>query len=225
MTFRVNDGAHLTEQSDGPAILLVPGLHDSGPQHWQSHWEREFPQARRVDLGMWDNPNRNSWVNQLNLAIHRAARPVILVAHSLGCHAVSWWAEYEQPAFGEMVAGALLVAPADVDRPGIDPRIARFAPVMPGKLPFRSILAASQNDPFIEFGQAKKLARTWGSRLIDAGPVGHINADSGIADWNYGKYLLRHLISEVSPQKSALLKGRAFDSMTATPARQLAFGR
>ena len=46
---------------------------------------------------MWDDPHRNTWVNQLNLAIHKAGRPVILVAHSLACHVVSWWAEYERP--------------------------------------------------------------------------------------------------------------------------------
>ena len=187
---------------DEPTILMVPGLHDSGPLHWQTRWEHELPETRRVDLGMWDNPHRNTWVNKLNLAIYRSARPVILVAHSLGCHAIAWWAEYERPAYGELVAGALLVAPPDVERADVDPRLARFAPVMNNRLPFPSIVAASENDPFADFGQAKKLARIWGSRLINAGPIGHINAESGIADWNYGKYLLRHLIGEAFPRQN-----------------------
>lgn len=72
-----------------PLVLIVPGLENSGPDHWQTLWEREVPQCQRVELGMWDNPHRNTWVNQLNLAIHRAGRPVVLVAHSLGCHAVA----------------------------------------------------------------------------------------------------------------------------------------
>jgi hypothetical protein len=46
-------------------------------------------------------------------------------------------------------------------------------------------------------GQSKRMARKWGSQLIDAGPLGHINADSGIANWAYGKYLLRQLIRTV----------------------------
>jgi len=182
-----------------PTILIVPGLNDSGPGHWQSHWEREYSHARRVDLGMWANPHRNTWINQLNLAIRRAGRPVILVAHSLGCHAVSWWAQYERAGPEDAVVGALLVAPPAVEGPDVDPRIARFAPVASGRLPFLSVLAASQNDHYIEFGQAKKLARTWGSRLVDVGPLGHINADSGIADWPYGKYLLDRLIAAVVP--------------------------
>jgi hypothetical protein len=86
-----------TTDTDNPLILTVPGLNNSGPEHWQSVWERQRPDCRRVDLGMWDKPHRNTWVNQLNLAIRQADRPVILAAHSLGCLAVAWWAQLEQP--------------------------------------------------------------------------------------------------------------------------------
>ena len=215
---------HHTDERE-PAILLVPGLDNSGPLHWQSHWECEFTDSQRVDLGMWDNPNRNTWVNKLNLAIQRAGRPVILVAHSLGCHAIAWWAEYERPFYGHPVAGALLVAPPEVEGGAIDKRLTRFAPVPPGRLPFPSILAASCNDPYIDFGRAKRLARIWGSRLVDAGPIGHINADSAIADWNYGKYLLRHLIASITPSRAPIIRGRAYDTLAPDAAPQLALGR
>lgn len=181
-----------------PSILLVPGLNNSGPQHWQSHWEAELPDASRVELGCWDDPDRNLWVNRLNLAIHKASAPVILVAHSLGCHAAAWWAEYEQASqLGSKVAGALLVAPPDVERAGVDPRLARFGPLIQGRLPFRSLLVASLDDPYAAMGQSKRMARKWGSQLIDAGPLGHINADSGIGNWPYGKFLLRQLIRTI----------------------------
>src|SRR6202008_1877452 len=124
-----------------PLILLIPGLNDSGPDHWQTRWERKRINAHRVELGMWDDPHRNTWVNKLNLAIHRAERPVVLVAHSLACLSVPWWAEYEQPRPGSGVIGALLVAPPDVDRPGLDPRLARFAACPRSELPFPSIVA------------------------------------------------------------------------------------
>lgn len=178
-----------------PQILLVPGLHNSGPEHWQSHWERELPEASRVELGCWDDPDRNLWVNRLNLAIHKATAPVILVAHSLGCHAVAWWAEYEQASRdADKVIGALLVAPPDVESAGVDPRLKRFGPLIPGRLPFRSLLVASTDDPYAAMGQSKRMARKWGSQLVDAGPLGHINAASGIGNWPYGKFLLRRLI-------------------------------
>jgi len=176
-----------------PLVLLIPGLHDSGPGHWQSHWAQSLPHAARVELGMWDDPHRNTWVNKLNLAIHRAGRPVILVAHSLGCITVAWWAEYEQPGPDTNVIGALLVAPPDVDRPGLDPRLARFSACPQRSLPFPSIVAASRNDPYCSSRSAIALARDWGSQFADVGELGHINAMSHLGDWPEGQRLLAKL--------------------------------
>lgn len=181
---------------EDPLILIVPGIHNSNPQHWQSRWEQQCSDCRRVDLGMWDDPHRNTWVNKLNLAIHRADRPVILVAHSLGCLAVAWWAEFERPLYGNPVVGALLVAPPDVDRPGTDPRLARFGSCPREPLPFPSFLAASQDDRLCSLRTAQLLARDWGSRFAFAGAIGHINADSGVGDWHFGKTLLAQLLRE-----------------------------
>ena len=36
-------------------ILLVPGLWNSGPEHWQSYWERERTDCRRVLQKDWEN--------------------------------------------------------------------------------------------------------------------------------------------------------------------------
>ena len=196
-----------------PLVLIIPGLHGSGPDHWQTRWQRELPHAETVDLGMWDDPHRYTWVNQLNLAIHKAGRPVILVAHSLACHAVSWWAEYERPEPDGPVKGALLVAPPEVEQGRIDPRLARFAPVLPRALPFPSILAASRDDPWIAFGQARRLARIWKSRFVDAGWLGHINADSGIRDWPFGQFLLRQLKSAAEPVNQPLVGGRNYATL------------
>lgn len=178
-----------------PLILTVPGLGNSGPGHWQTLWEERLPNCRRVDLGLWDDPHRNTWVNKINLAIQRADRPVILVAHSLGCLAVAWWAEFEQPTDGK-VAGALLVAPPDVEVRPIDRRLTRFAPFPHGELPFPSFLVASRDDPYIGIGQARQLARAWGSRFADAGEVGHINAESDLGEWAFGQLLLNQLLPE-----------------------------
>lgn len=182
-----------------PVILLVPGLNDSGPNHWQTHWETRRPDTRRVELGMWDNPHRNTWVNKLNLAIHRAqdaGRPVVLAAHSLGCLAVAWWAEYERPSYGDPVIGALLVAPPDVERPGADSRLSRFSACPRQELPFPAFLVASRNDPWCSQRTAYSLARDWGCRFADAGESGHINADSRLGDWLFGQALLKQLLRE-----------------------------
>lgn len=182
-----------TTAGNDPLILLVPGLGNSGPGHWQTLWEENLPDCRRVDLGLWDDPHRNTWVNKLNLVIQRADRPVVLVAHGLGCLVVSWWAEFEQPRDGKVI-GALLVAPPDVEERHIDRRLTRFAPFPQGELPFPSFLVASRNDPGMAYGSARRLAETWGSRFADAGPVGHINAEADLGEWAFGRLLLNQLL-------------------------------
>lgn len=179
-----------------PLVLIVPGLNNSGPNHWQTIWEYGRPDSHRVDLGMWSNPHRNTWVNKLNLAIRSANRPVVLVAHSLGCLAVAWWAEYERPAYGNPVVGALLVAPPDVDRPGLDPRLATFGACPRRPLPFPGFLVASHDDPYCKYRTARVLANDWDCRFADAGAVGHINAESQLGDWPFGERLLKQLLRE-----------------------------
>ena len=184
-------------QSTEPLVLIVPGLNNSGPDHWQSRWERSRRDCQRVDLGMWDRPHRNTWVNKLNLAIREAGRPGVLVAHSLGCLAVAWWAALEQPEPDSPVLGALLVAPPDVDFFPMDERLLTFAPTPSASLPFPSILAASHDDPYMGFRAARRLARLWGSNFADAGKIGHINAASEIGDWEFGQFLLEMLLRRV----------------------------
>lgn len=188
----------MTDHSSGaaePLLLIVPGLNNSGAGHWQTLWEERLPNTRRVDLGLWDRPHRNTWVNKLNLAIREADRPVVLVAHSLGCLAVAWWAQLEQPAPGGRVRGALLVAPPEVEHDPLDPRIATFAPAPADHLPFPAILVGSRNDPYMAYLGARRLAQRWGCRFADAGESGHINAEAGLGDWPFGQFLLRQLTS------------------------------
>lgn len=184
----------LTPPRPRPVVLTVPGLNNSGPLHWQSLWENKREDCYRVDLGMWERPHRNTWLNKLNAAIASAKAPVILVAHSLGCHAVAWWNRFASSDERSKVAGALLVAPPGVENLPSDSPLAAFAPLARERLSFPSILAASRNDEYASFGRSRKMARLWGSRFIDAGWTGHINADSGLDSWPYGEFLLDRLI-------------------------------
>lgn len=195
-----------------PLILTVPGLANSGAGHWQTRWEQDRGDCRRVELGQWDQPHRNSWVNHLNLAIRAAGtgsnrRPVVLAAHSLGCLAVAWWALLEADA-GNLVAGALLVAPPDVDTTPLDPRLSGFAPAPAAPLPFPAIVVASRNDPFMTMRAARLLAHVWHAGFADAGPIGHINAESGIADWPFGQFLLSRLLAPHAGEASRVAHAR-----------------
>src|SRR3546814_9151321 len=109
-----------------PILLTVPGLNNSGPSHWQSLWEGKRDDCFRVDLGMWERPHRNTWLNKLNAAIGAASDPVILIAHSLGCHAVAWWSRFAGPEDKCKVAGALLVAPPSVENLSSDRKSTRL---------------------------------------------------------------------------------------------------
>jgi predicted alpha/beta hydrolase family esterase len=150
---------------------------------------------------MWNTPHRNAWVTKLDQAISAAQAPVILAAHSLGCLAVAWWAELTRQPYGWPVAGALLVAPADVDRPDAQDDLKAFRPSPTAPLPFPSILVASRDDPWIAIERAHSLAVSWGSHFVDAGTQGHINAASGVGWWTEGQELLARVIHASGDRK------------------------
>jgi predicted alpha/beta hydrolase family esterase len=174
-------------------ILIVPGLGGSGPEHWQSHWERSCPGASRVLQSDWNRPVRALWLERLVAAIERGPG-AILVGHSLGCALI---AELAARRPDLRIGGALLVAPADADRAHfVSPRVSEFAPMPRAKLPFRAVVVASTNDPYMAIDRARFLAKAWGAGLVNAGPCGHINVAAGFGPWPAGEKILDELIGE-----------------------------
>lgn len=172
-------------------VLILPGWQGSGPQHWQSLWQAQFG-YQRVEQHDWLLPLRGDWIARLEDVVLSADEPVVLVAHSLGCVLVAAWAAHSRTA--HRVKAALLVAPGDVEQEALRPVLASWSPILLQALPFKSTLLASQDDPYCRFERALGFAAAWGSRLVDAGAVGHINADSGLGDWPQGQALLNELI-------------------------------
>jgi predicted alpha/beta hydrolase family esterase len=172
-------------------FLTVPGLASSGPQHWQTIWETQYPHLfSRVEQTSWDWPVKAEWVKKLQEYISGLTAPTILVAHSLGCITVAHWA---QQYTSEWIEGALLVAPADADLSKRLNFVVDFTPVPTVPLPFRSIVVASNNDMYATIGRSEVFAKNWGSEFINVGRKGHINAVSGLEDWQEGKQILRRL--------------------------------
>ena len=178
--------------------LIVPGFHGSGPGHWQTWMESQLPDARRVAGIDWERPVLASWAAEVRREIDEAPGAVWLVAHSFGCLA-SVIAAADRPG---KVAGLLLVAPAEPRRFSLfGPRedfpdgisVAQVLPRAP--LASSSVIVASRNDPWLEFQRAGELADVWGSRLVDIGAAGHINAESGYGAWPAGLALLAGLQS------------------------------
>ena len=177
--------------------LVVPGLNSSGPEHWQTHWERERGDCRRVELGDWDDPSLVGWIAGLSRAIAHAEGFPVLVAHSLGCLAVVWWASIAGDLAAK-ITGALLVAPPDPERDDADARLQRFAPVPRRAMPFPTIVVASRNDPYASFQRSREMAAGWSAGFHDAGETGHINAASDLGSWSEGQDLVAELISGAS---------------------------
>lgn len=192
-----------------PLCLTLPGLDGSGPDHWQSYWERERPNVERADLGCWSQPSRNLWIARLERALAQARGPVVLVAHSLSCHLVAWWAALAGEGAARPVAGALLVAPPDLDRVSIDRRIADFAPSPRSVLPFPAVVVASRDDPWCSFQRAREMAGNWLAAFCDAGELGHINGQSGIGRWPEGQRVLDRLLDHVCARDARRLDDEA----------------
>lgn len=169
-------------------ILILPGVTGSGAAHWQTAWEQAFPGFERVEQTDWDHPVYADWSARLTAAVVQSARPVVLVAHSLGTSLVMRWA-FEQPALGQKkVAGAFLVAPSDRDRfdGAPDAPVRGFAPMLMTRLPFQSVVVASRDDDRVSFARAAAFAEAWGSTLIDAGNQGHMGSAAQLGIWPYG---------------------------------------
>jgi uncharacterized protein len=174
-------------------ILIVPGWRNSEPAHWQSLWEARLPGALRVVQSDWQFPRRQEWVDRLAAEILASRdQRVVLVAHSLGCIAVA-----HLPAEAALkVEAALLVAPADPERKA---QLADFAPVPHQRLPYRSTLVASSDDPYCPVRLAGAYARAWGSGFVRLENAGHINPASGFGEWPLGLQLLAQLGVDVEP--------------------------
>jgi uncharacterized protein len=175
-------------------FLVLPGIYSSGPDHWQSRWERLDPRFRRVEQDDWDHPRPQAWVARIVEAVAAVVGPVVLIAHSLGCHATAHASR--DPIVRERVRAALLVAPPDL----YDPRnehydMGDFRPHLLDRLPFPSTLVASTDDRTCTFARAVELADAWGSELVNVGALGHVNAASALGDWPQGRAILDALLA------------------------------
>lgn len=172
-------------------FLLLPGWQSSGPAHWQSLWRERFGYTW-VEQHDWMRPLRGDWTARLEDVVLDSAEPVVLVAHSLGCQLVAAWAAYSKNT--RRVAAALLVAPGDVERDVLCPVLPSWCPPVLQRLPFKSTLVASSDDPYCSPARAAQFAQAWGATQLNLGAFGHINADSGLGEWPQGQSLLHALI-------------------------------
>ncbi len=126
-------------------VLLVPGIQDSGPEHWQTCWQQRHPHWLRIAKRDWLEPDLDGWVAAIRRELGEQHSPLLFVGHSFGALS-SWYFASRSPV---EVAGVVLVAPAEPVRFELEDRI------LATPLPLPSLLFASHNDPLLAFSRAR----------------------------------------------------------------------
>jgi uncharacterized protein len=183
-------------KSPRPTVVIVPGLRDHVPDHWQTLLARQLPGSVTIPRMATDKLSCAGWVEQVERTLAPIAGPVILVAHSGGVMMVVHWAwRYRRP-----IHGALLATPADLESrlpegyPTLeDLQQGGWLPVPRNRLPFPSIVAASTNDPLASVERVAQYGADWGSRIVDLGAVGHLNPAAGYGEWPRAHEIIREL--------------------------------
>lgn len=197
LTVATNYAETPTTLPDAYPLLMIPGWNGSGPGHWQTIWEGDHPRFERVEQTNWTRPSRNEWVDRIDQAMRSAERRTFVVAHSLGCIAVAHWAADAAEKQTEKLLGAFLVAPPWLTQSERCPtELQAFLPTPLGRLPFRAMLVASNNDPYLPIDVAARLAAAWGAHFVNVGRQGHINVASGHGRWKEGQRLLAEFVAE-----------------------------
>ncbi|WP_114009287.1 RBBP9/YdeN family alpha/beta hydrolase [Cohaesibacter intestini] len=176
-------------------ILLIPGYGDTLPGHWLMRWRDKMPTAREVKQDDVHNPSKDAWMTNLLAEIEASTRPVVLVAHSLGCILVAHGAE----SLKGKIAGAYLVAPSDWDREGLIDGFdgGDFVPIPKNTLPFPAHVVGSRNDPYCDHQRSQEMAKDWGAHFQDAGDAGHITLESGHGPWPEGMMSFAGFLSKL----------------------------
>lgn len=181
-----------------PTVLLVPGLRDHVAEHWQTLLQAELPGCLGVPPMGREDLDCARRVEAIERAAQAVEGPLLLVAHSGGCIMVAHWARRTTRA----VHGALLATPPDFESPmpAGYPTIAQldaggWLPVPRARLPFRSLVAISRNDPLGRADRVAALAADWGGETVDLGEVGHLNPASGYGPWPMARALVARLAS------------------------------
>ncbi len=167
--------------------FIVPGLGNSGAEHWQTYFETTGDNFIRINQLEWDTPNCSDWIETMEASLVNVdLSTVVLIGHSLGCTTIAHWARL----FGKKIKGALMVAPSDVDAPSYNFPTIGFSPIPLENIPFKTIVVASANDEWVTLERATYFANNWGSEIINIGEAGHINTAAGFGKWEEGLKLL-----------------------------------
>ena len=182
-------------------VLVIPGLHGSGPAHWQTWLQSRLPGAVRVEQDDWDHADLEAWSARIAEVLDEAPDlPHVAVAHSFGClalvHCLGQRRQHprrdDRPAG---VQGALLVAPAEPDRFHIADRLPHHGLDVP------AMVFASETDPWMRITSARRWAAVWGANILNLGDVGHINTEAGFGPLPRALHLTQAFIQRIESSR------------------------
>jgi len=137
------------------SILLAPGFDEVLAQDWQ----RQLPRFHRVQHGDRRTPDLDTWAQAIASAALRLSGPVVVVAQGFACLATVRAAALCPGA----IAGALLTAPADPARFGLQEALSESAP------DFSSVLLVNEGDRELPPERAWQWALHWNSQFASLG--------------------------------------------------------
>lgn len=180
--------------------LIVPGVGGSEYQHWQSWLQRQMTSCSRVQQQDWNQPVLNNWVARWVATVEQIQQPLQIIAHSFGCltsvAALAW-----HPELQAKVKRLILVAPANPARFGEagfarDSQQDYLALFQRLDINVPTQMLISENDPWLSFTDAQRLAQVWQLNPINLGAVGHINVASGFGPF---PQIFDYLLPETLP--------------------------
>ncbi|WP_323749825.1 RBBP9/YdeN family alpha/beta hydrolase [Curtobacterium sp. VKM Ac-1376] len=174
--------------------VIVPGIWNSAPEHWQSVWQQERGTAAvRIAPASWREPDPDDWRHAISVAVASCPEPPVLVAHSLGVLAVADWVATSAAGLTLAVAGVFLVAPPDPLAPAFPEAAVGFtAPrAIPEGTRVPAQLVVSDDDPYCSAARATEFAAAMGAEVVRVGALGHVNVASGVGAWPWGRALLQ----------------------------------
>lgn len=179
-------------------VLIIPGLRNSGPAHWQTWLASQYADALRVEQDDWETPDLDAWSARIDDTVHQAQHSGvrwIAVAHSFGCLALADHlrrslapAREGRNQLTSPVHAALMVAPADPLKFDLVSRL----PAHPLGIPLH--LIGSENDPWMPLDRARAWAATWRAVFQNLGKAGHINVESGFGAWPLARHKVDQMI-------------------------------
>jgi uncharacterized protein len=183
-------------------IKLVPGLNNSGPEHWQSIWEKKYG-FERINQEEWDYPVYNEWEKNFIENLERDNKcGTVLIAHSLGCLLTV----KAMPKIRKYLKAVFLVAPPDPKDKQFPKFLASFGYLPEVQLEVPGMLVYSENDQYSSPMFCIQKGKQWGLETISVGRKGHINSESNIDDWSEGFNLFQKLLEEAELNNKARMK-------------------